>query len=348
MEPVLRPNDVCRAAMALLLSAACLFSAGCIQLPKVELPELPTPANRAKKLKQNTALARLAERRGQTDEALHAYNKILEKYPNNQVAHHRLGVVKAQEGKFAEADQHFHRAWQIGPQSADLLCDMGFRLYLEHRLPEAEKLYREALQKQPKHPSALNNLGLVLGEQGRYHEALACFREANPDAQAEANLAFCMMQRGDIGAAQVHFNQALTLDNSMRPAAQALLQIARLQGANIPPPPERRFHAVPPANVPPGAQVPMTAGIVPPGQSGATTAPVATTQGQPAYAPTTTNAPIPGQMMAGPQAPAVQQMLGNAPRGDATVVNYSAPLPPPQANYQPNMNTARITGVSPY
>jgi Flp pilus assembly protein TadD len=206
-----------------VIAGATLAAAGCFQLPKV--PELPTPKVLAQREKQKVAMAQLLERRGQPDEAKHIYTGLIEKNPKHGLAQHRLGVMAAQEGKFAEADEHFLRAWQVGPPTAALLNDMGYRLYLENRLNEAEKLFRDALALDANYQSALNNLGLVLGQEGRFQESMMAFRQANDEAEAEANLAYILSQHGQLAAAQAHYSRALTLNQDLRPAAQGLLQV---------------------------------------------------------------------------------------------------------------------------
>ncbi len=53
------------------------------------------------------AQARLLERRGEFEAAKHAYQAYLQQYPQDPAPQHRLAVIAAQQGKFAEAEQHF-------------------------------------------------------------------------------------------------------------------------------------------------------------------------------------------------------------------------------------------------
>ncbi len=189
------------------------------------LPELPTAENLARKEKQTISLAQLAEQRGQDTDAKHIYEELIKKNPKHQLAHHRLGVMAAKNGKYAEADEHFFQAYEIGPKSPQLLSDMGYRLFIENRLPEAEKMYREALAIEPKHPTANNNLGLVLGQQGRSDEALQCFLRVNSEAQAHCSLGYVLTQIARIDEAKFHFNQSLSHDPNLRAAANGLLYL---------------------------------------------------------------------------------------------------------------------------
>jgi hypothetical protein len=70
-------------------------------------------------------------------------------------------------------------------------------------------------------------LALILGEQGRIQESWALFKRAGSEAQAHANLAYVYTRWGDLEKAESHFSQALALDSSIRPAAEALIQVEK-------------------------------------------------------------------------------------------------------------------------
>jgi len=95
------------------------------------------------------------------------------------------------------------------------------------RLPEAEATFRRALEIDPKNQSARNNLGLVLGETGRYEESLAEFRQAGGEAEAQSNLAYCKTRAGDLQGAKSAYHRALSLNQELKPAAEALMQLAQ-------------------------------------------------------------------------------------------------------------------------
>ncbi len=178
------------------------------------------------------AFARLQERRGQADQAKKMYTSLVRRNPNNPAPYHRLGVLAAEEGRYAEAEEFLRQAWQLGPPSAELLTDLGYLYYLQHRLPEAETTLREAIRLDATHGPAHVNLGLVAGAQGRYEESLAEFRRGTGgEAEAQANLAYVMAQRGDLEQSEKAYLRALTLDNELREAAEAMLQVAQRRQA---------------------------------------------------------------------------------------------------------------------
>jgi Tfp pilus assembly protein PilF len=174
---------------------------------------------------QELSLARLSERHGDVADAESTYQKILEKAPQTQMAHHRLGVIAAQRGEMDRAMEHFARAEKIGPVSAQLLNDIGYAHYLQNNLSEAEARTRQAIRLDSGFKAAHNNLGQILAEQGNFEASLAEFRQAAGDAEAYANLAYVQVRMGRFEEATANCHRALELDKGMRTAANILVQI---------------------------------------------------------------------------------------------------------------------------
>lgn len=205
---------------------------------------VPTASSEAEKntLEGQLALARLCERRHEDKEAERLYIALLEMAPRDARPHHRLGVLAVQKGDFAKAEEYFHATQSLAPASAELLSDIGYCYYLQHRLPEAEAKFSESLKLDPTYAAAINNLALVLGRQGRVGESLDLFKRTNSEAEAYANLAYVLAQNGERAQAEKYYLHALTLDNKMRAAAEAVLQLkerdqvqSRLESENIGP-----------------------------------------------------------------------------------------------------------------
>jgi Tfp pilus assembly protein PilF len=172
------------------------------------------------------SMARLSERHGDVQQAQAIYQAVIAKQRNNQLAHHRLAVLAAQNRQVAQADYHFHEALAAGPAGSELLNDMGYHMYLQHRLDKAETQFRQSLIQDPTNQAAHNNLGLVLGEQGRIDEAFHEFQLAGSEAGAHANLAYVYALSGDLDRAEQAYHHALAMDEKLKPAAEALLQLA--------------------------------------------------------------------------------------------------------------------------
>jgi Flp pilus assembly protein TadD len=171
------------------------------------------------------AMARLCERRGETEQAETVYHALLKKAPRDARIYHRLAVLAVQKGDFVNAEEHFRVALSLAPPTAELLSDAGYCYYLQQKLPQAEAILKEALKLEPTYATAANNLGLVLGAEGRYRESMELFRRSNTEAEAYANMAYVLAQRGEMARAEQTYIRALTLNSTMRAAAQAVLQI---------------------------------------------------------------------------------------------------------------------------
>lgn len=238
--------------------AACLYSlalwatAGCSLTPSLPKWQWPWVARR-QELDRALSVARLTERQGNLDEAMITYRKILEADPDNVLAHHRVGAVAVKERRFEDARMSFETAMRLAEPSAELLNDVGYLHYLRQDLPNAEALFRQSLTKEPRNKLARNNLGLALAEQGRFDEALAEFRQVGTEAEAFSNLAYIQVKIGELGEAEKNCHKALALDSNLRPAAEALMQVADLKAkatGTVPPSMISKVYSDPPGQRP--------------------------------------------------------------------------------------------------
>ena len=177
------------------------------------------------------ARARVVERDGSPERAAELYKQVIALAPTDPLPYHRLGVIAARQTRYAEAERHFRQALSVAPPSAKVLSDLGYLYYLQGRYPEAEAVLRQATHEFPMHEASWNNLGLALGAQGRDPESLAAFKRVHSEAEAKANYAYVLTQRGEIGRAKELYTHAIELDNSLKPAAKALLQIMKHEDA---------------------------------------------------------------------------------------------------------------------
>lgn len=175
------------------------------------------------------ALARLSERRGQFRQARELYEAELKKTPDNPLIHHRLAIIAAREERPEDALGHFETARKLAPQDSELLSDLGYAYYLQHRLDDAEECLQKAVAVDSQNKAAQNNLGLVLGVRGRFDDALTHFRKGGTEAAAYANMAYVHSQLGDLDRAMADYNRALSLDGEMRSVAEALIQLHDLK-----------------------------------------------------------------------------------------------------------------------
>jgi hypothetical protein len=117
----------------------------------------------------------------------------------------------------------------VQPGNAEVYCNMGYSLSLQHRWTEAEMNLRQAVALAPNHRRAHNNLGLVLAHSERWDEALTEFRKGGCDeAEAHVNLAFVLTLERCWPEARAHYEQALTLQPASTAAREGLDQLQAL------------------------------------------------------------------------------------------------------------------------
>jgi len=152
---------------------------------------------------------------GKLAEASEHYRQALQIKPDYAEAHYSLGVALAQQDKLAEASEHYQQALQIKPDYADALANLGVALAQQGKLAEAIEHYQLALKIRPDSAEALNNLGVALAQRSKPAEASEHFRQAlkiKPDyAEALINLGMARAQQGKLAEASEHFQQALKI-----------------------------------------------------------------------------------------------------------------------------------------
>ena len=135
--------------------------------------------------------------------------------PKSSVAQFGLGRALADQGKLAEAIDHYRLAVQIKPNYADPHNNWGVALAQQGKPAEAADHYRQALQIKSDSADAHNNWGAALAQQGKLAEASDHFRQAlriNPDhADAHTNWGNVLAQQGKLTEASEHYRRALKI-----------------------------------------------------------------------------------------------------------------------------------------
>lgn len=185
--------------------------------------------SRAEKIEAQFDLARLAESEGELDKSREMYESILKKDPTNVAVCHRLGIVYARQTNYEAAKRYFNEALRLKPANAEILNDLGYACYLSNDYSNAEAALESALKVDSQNRRATNNLALVVGTQGRLDESYQLFRRVNKESEAHANVAYLYAQQGEGKKALDHYSRALSLEPDMKNAANAMVEIARLQ-----------------------------------------------------------------------------------------------------------------------
>ncbi|MBL8828976.1 MAG: tetratricopeptide repeat protein [Planctomycetaceae bacterium] len=208
---------------------AVLPLSGCASMNQQGSSMMPQWIAGTPKLDAKLAYGRLCERHGQTKQAHDIYQMLAStrNAPIKQSALHRLAVMSAKRGDYAEASERFVQASRVQTPSAELLNDMGYNYYLMDNLAEAESCFRKAIAMDPQYTAAQNNLGLALGQQGKFDDAMKAFAKTGNSSQAHTNMAYVYAQHRYLDQARQHYLKALGSDEKNERAAEGLIQVAK-------------------------------------------------------------------------------------------------------------------------
>jgi Tfp pilus assembly protein PilF len=184
-------------------------------------------------LRLNLDTARKLDQAGNDDDALVAYERVLQLDHSNYTAMRRLCVLYDRRGDrddFKRAEELYRKVADARPKDADVWSDWGYSLFLrtdketcQQNWAEAEKKLRHALALNPQHQRAHSNLGLVLGQLERYDEAYREFRAAQlSDAEAHCDMAFVYWQKGRLEDAKQECRLARDKDPTLAKAKDML------------------------------------------------------------------------------------------------------------------------------
>jgi len=205
------------------------LSAGCSHFRPTGFLELASEGDVSKQQKAeiHIAMAQTAELRGDTEQAIEAYQKALENDDCNASVFHRLALLHDKSGDCATACELYQQALARAPDQAEVHCDLGYSYYIQGLWSEAEESLRRACELQPDLARAHNNLGLLLARLGRNDEALGKFARAGlPEHQARLNLAFAATFEGRFDVAEEQVELASRVGNGE--AVENVEQMRRL------------------------------------------------------------------------------------------------------------------------
>jgi Tfp pilus assembly protein PilF len=136
-----------------------------------------------------------------------------------------------------QAVEAYQKVLELNPSAAGALVNLGTIYYRQRRFDQAERYYKRAIDADPQYPLAQFNLGNLYDEQGRLQEAHEHYKRAlslNPQyADAHFNLALLCERLGDPLRAVHHWKAYLKLDRSGQWAEIARRQLDRLRDAVI-------------------------------------------------------------------------------------------------------------------
>jgi len=153
-------------------------------------------------------------------EALTAYSRVVEQFPENALTYNNRGMYLQSQGKTAEALADFAKAVQIDPKFIPAFINRGFALLESGDSANAEAALGHALSLDAGQIGALSLRATARLNQGKISEALADYQQvvqvAPQNPMAHADLGFAQFFAQDFPGALNSFRSALKIDNKMR------------------------------------------------------------------------------------------------------------------------------------
>jgi tetratricopeptide (TPR) repeat protein/NAD-dependent dihydropyrimidine dehydrogenase PreA subunit len=152
-------------------------------------------------------------------------------------AHHALGEILAQRGKFAAASNHLAEGVRLDPDNATLLAALGSLLAEIGEWRGALDGLTRAVELDPSLGRAHYNLGAIYARLGRFEEAVACYKKAlagePEDVDVLNNLGFSLLRVGRAADACTYLQRALAIQPDSAAAhfnfGSALIALQRVQ-----------------------------------------------------------------------------------------------------------------------
>jgi Tfp pilus assembly protein PilF/SAM-dependent methyltransferase len=161
---------------------------------------------------------------GNTELAIANLTEALKVNPNLAEAHHQLGLIQFQQGKFDDATLCFRRAISLEPQYTDAVYNLGNALAQSGQLAEAIATYKQVIDLQPHHLKAYLNLGVVHFQSQNLGAAVSCYQKAleidSKNIRAYQSLATIFTDRGMLEKSIDCYQQAIALINNNSAAGE--------------------------------------------------------------------------------------------------------------------------------
>jgi len=154
---------------------------------------------------------------GKINEAIIEFTKVIEKEPNNYIAHYNLANLYLKQNVLLKAEEHFNKVLEIGKFTEDItrLNILQQLVIIKYDLKRYEEAYftaKEILEITSADFIANYYIGLIFAGQKFYDEAIKYFKMASKsrpnDINSKINLGLCYTQICEINLAIEEFDNA--------------------------------------------------------------------------------------------------------------------------------------------
>lgn len=150
-------------------------------------------------------------KKGGFDEAIAAWEKVLELEPTMVNAYEKLGKAYYTQGRFDKAGEIYRKELELKPDDPMIYYSLGVVYRMNEQFEDAVKMQTKALSLNPNLATAYNELGLTYGKQKKLDEAIAAHKKAlelDPKLGTAHNyLGVVYLLKGMSAEAEEEFNQ---------------------------------------------------------------------------------------------------------------------------------------------
>ena len=172
--------------------------------------------------------------RGDLDDAILQYRKLLNTSPDNASSNYNLGLALIKKNKLEQATVYLRKAIEVHPQHAKAHNNLGNILASQKKTNQALQHYRQALRANPKFADAHLNIAPILIGTGNVIQALEHLRAAlniQPENDvANYQLANALVSQGKREEAMQHYQRTIKANPEFAEAHNNLGVVLRLQG----------------------------------------------------------------------------------------------------------------------
>ncbi len=160
--------------------------------------------------------------------------KIIDKYPNNYIAHKILGMLYEKEGKINVALDEYIRAVELNNQDFEMHFKVASLLNQTEKNEEAIIMLQDLLKMKPDYLDATKLLGNILYEEERFKEAVSIYMTALKYHPTEYELYYdigmAFTRLNDFQRAREYYLRAAKLNSYLYNGQYNLALIAMIQG----------------------------------------------------------------------------------------------------------------------
>lgn len=119
-----------------------------------------------------------AHMRGDFDEAIAIFERVVEEHPTSAAAYHQMGRCQMKLGDFDSAIKNLETTVRLGPDRTAARLDLGTLYVAVGDIAKAKAQFLRALSQSESNVKAMAGLGIVFFRQGDFGKAISQFQDA--------------------------------------------------------------------------------------------------------------------------------------------------------------------------